>query len=259
MGLITSLNLSNFSFHSFELAATSSDGLQCWLSALCLQWHSSFGLCCGNNECREELDKHGFSAVVLGMLGVCWGRADGFVCRLGGTQHKTILVFWVCRRFTAIYLVEEVPFPNQPNLSCTICWRTAGFAYSTGSFARKEWKVCQTPWITPTGQNCWMKKLSSGERATAAIMRVFFWWWFREGEMVCCFFSPTGAHHLQASWPCLSQRNITFLQSWELEDGMLDLGGVPAKPLSFWLGWREPTHELRVAGDDPCVVCTHYF
>lgn len=174
MGLITSLNLSNFSFHSFELAATSSDGLQCWLSALCLQWHSSFGLCCGNNECREELDKHGFSAVVLGMLGVCWGRADGFVCRLGGTQYKSILVFWVCRRFTAIYLVEEVPFPNQPNLSCTICWRTAGFAYSTGSFARKEWKVCQTPWITPTGQNCWMKKLSSGERATVAIMRVFF-------------------------------------------------------------------------------------
>lgn len=174
MGLITSLNLSNFSFHSFELAATSSDGLQCWLSALCLQWHSSFWLCCGNNECREELDKHGFSAVVLGMLGVCWGRADGFVCRLGGTQHKSILVFWVCHRFTAIYLVEEVPFPNQPNLSCTICWRTSGFAYSTGSFARKEWKVCQTPWITPTGQNCWMKKLSSGERATAAIMRVFF-------------------------------------------------------------------------------------
>lgn len=144
MGLITSLNLSNFSFHSFELAATSSDGLQHWLSALCLR------LCCGSDGCREELDERGLSAVVLGMLGVGGGRADGVVRRLVGHGAKAFLVIWVCRRFTTIYLLGEVPFSDQPNLSCTVCYRRAGFAYSMGSFERKEWKVCQNPWITAT-------------------------------------------------------------------------------------------------------------
>lgn len=64
------------------------------------------GGCCGGSQ--GDGRSHRELAVV--------GRGTGLTCEeAGGEPCKNILVIEVCRGFTIINQIVEVPFPNQPH------------------------------------------------------------------------------------------------------------------------------------------------